>query len=135
MMHLTSIGRKAMLGWRAVAEISPGVEPMNGIGSIGFQRLPTDAIGSSNVTFQGVNANSEIRIYRPDGAAAAGVENCVANPSLRISVFSVGSPNNTVRVVIIHPAYKIKEFSYTASLGDQSLPVQQELDKWYSNPA
>jgi hypothetical protein len=51
------------------------------------------------------------------------------------SVYSSGSPNNTVRIVIVHPNYKIKEFTYTAQAGNQSIPVQQEADKWYSNPA
>jgi hypothetical protein len=41
---------------------------------------------------------------------------------------------NAARIVIIHPDYKIKEFTYAAATGDQSLPIQQERDKWYSNP-
>lgn len=48
-------------------------------------------------------------------------------------MYAPGSPNNTVTVRIVHPTYKIKEFDYTASTGAVSLPVQQEIDKWYSN--
>lgn len=97
--------------------------------------LPSDSIGNTTVTFSGVNAGSEIRVYLSDTTEMAGVESCSADHVLIWAVYSPGSPNNTVRVVIVHPDYKIKEFTYTASLGNQSIPVQQERDKWYSNPA
>ena len=97
--------------------------------------LSTDAVGMATVTFSGVNSGSEIRAYLPDTTEAAGIETCSADQVLSWSVYSAGSPNNTVRIVIVHPDYKIKEFTYTASLGNQSIPVQQEPDKWYSNPA
>ena len=97
-------------------------------------RLATDSIGNTTVTFQGVNANSEIRIYLPDGTEAAGVELCDANHVLTWGVYSPGSANNTVRVVVVHPDYKIKEFDYTAAAGNASIPIQQELDRWYKNP-
>jgi len=103
-------------------------------GSMSMQLLPTDPIGSTLVTFQGINADSEIRVYLSDGSEIAGVENSVANQALSWDVYSPGSANNTVRIVVIHPAYKIKEFTYTAAIGAASLPMQQELDKWYSNP-
>lgn len=101
----------------------------------GVQRLPTDPIGSTTVTFDGVHAGSEIRVQFPDLSEAAGVETCDYNHVLTWSVYASGSANNTVRIVIVHPDYKIKEFSYTSRVGAQSLPVQQEPDKWYSNPA
>ena len=104
-------------------------------GSLGVARFDTDSIGNTNVTFQGVNANSEIRVYLPNGAEVAGVEDCAANQVLSWGVYAPGSADNTVRVVVIHPTYKIKEFTYTASAGAASLPIQQERDKWYSNPA
>lgn len=106
------------------------------IGSFGFgmARLPTDPIGSTVVTFSGVNAGSEIRVYLPDTTEVAGIETCSADHTLTWGVYSSGNPNNTVRIVIVHPDYKIKEFSYVSSLGNQPIPVQQERDKWYSNP-
>lgn len=99
------------------------------------QRLPSDAIGTTACTFQGINANSEIRVYLPDGTEAAGVELCDANHVLTWNVYPAGNANNTVTIRIVHPSYKIKEFTYIASLGAQSIPVQQEPDRWYSNPA
>lgn len=102
---------------------------------IGVARLPTDSIGNTTVTFLDVNAGSEIRVYLPDGSEAAGVESCDVDHVLSWPVYASGSANNVVRIVIVHPAYRIKEFSYTSSPGSQSIPMQQELDKWYSNPA
>lgn len=112
-----------------------GVHAMSGLVSLERQTLATDAIGTTTVTFTGVNAGSEIRVYLPDATEAAGVETCSANHALSWPVYAPGSANNTVRIVIVHPSYKIKEFSYTAAAGAQSLPVQQALDTWYSNPA
>lgn len=105
-----------------------------GFVSVGVCSLPTDPVGTTDVTFDGVNAGSEIRVYLPDGTEAAGIESCAADQVLSWSVYAPGSPNNTVTVRIVHPTYKIKEFDYTASTGAVSLPVQQEIDKWYSNP-
>lgn len=110
---------------------SRAVYPGAGIGTL---RLPTDPIGTTTVTFDGVNVGSEIRVYLPDGTEAAGIESCAVDQVLSWSVYAPGSANNTVTVRIVHPTYKIKEFDYTASTGAVSLPVQQEIDKWYSNP-
>lgn len=102
--------------------------------STAIERLPTEPVGTTTVTFDGINAGSEIRVYLPDGTEAAGIESCAADQVLSWSVYAPGSPNNTVTVRIVHPTYKIKEFDYTVSAGAVSLPVQQEIDKWYSNP-
>lgn len=98
-------------------------------------RDPAIPIGSTTVTFEGVVAGSEIRVYLPDTTEVSGIESCATDQALTWSVYAPGSPNNEVRIVIIHPDYKIKEFNYTSSVGNQSIPVQLERDKWYSNPA
>lgn len=85
---------------------------------------------STTVTFSGANSGSEIRVYNTSLDELAGVESSSANPSLTWQI-----PVGDVRIVIIHPDYKIKEFTYASLVGNQSLPVQQERDKWYSNPA
>lgn len=85
---------------------------------------------STTVTFTGVNAGGEIRVYNSSGTELAGVESCSADHELTWTV-----PVGDVRVVIVSTAYKIKEFDYTSIAGTQSLPIQQELDKWFSNPA
>ena len=85
---------------------------------------------STTVTFAGVNAGSEIRVYNSAGTELAGVETCDANHVLTWTV-----PIGDVTIRIVHTAYKIKEFDYTSAAGAQSLPVQQDVDDWYSNPA
>ncbi len=84
---------------------------------------------STTVTFSGVNASSEIRVYNTALDELAGIETCSANQVLTWAI-----PTGDVRIVIIHPDYKIKEFTYASVVGTQSLPVQQERDKWYKNP-
>lgn len=106
----------------------------NHLVSLSKQLLATDPIGTATVTFSGVNAGSEIRVYLPDGTETAGVETCDANHVLTWSVYAPGNANNVVTIRIVHTAYKIKEFDYTSAEGAQTLPVQQEADKWYRNP-
>lgn len=115
---------------------------VNGVGSVpthpglfvGKLRLPTDPVGATTVTFDGVVAGSEIRVYDPDLNELAGVESCTANHVLTWSVYAAGSPNNRVQIKIINTAYRIKDFPYTSKVGNQSIPVQMEPDKWFSNP-
>lgn len=136
MTSLTTFG-----GFNTAMAYSVSVPAVNGrcvvgiLNTVSRQTLPEDPVGTTTVTFSGVNANSEIRVYLPDATEVAGIETCAADQALTWPVYSGGSANNTVRVVVIHPDYKIKEFNYTVSLGNQTLPIQQERDKWYSNPA
>lgn len=102
--------------------------------SVGVFRLPTDPLKYIMLTFDGVKANSEIRIYRnSDGTETAGVELCDANHIFAgVPYYGTGQ---VCTVRIIHPQYKIKEFTYTIPSVDQVIPIQQELDKWFKNPA
>ena len=84
---------------------------------------------TTTVTFTGVNSGSEIRVYDSTGAALDGVESCSADHVLTWTVSA-----NPVTVRVVNTAYKIKEFQYTNVAGNTSLPIQQEADKWYSNP-
>lgn len=103
--------------------------------SLGVARLPTDAIGTATVTFKGVPAGSEIRVQYPGAVDAAGIESCAADQVLTWNAYAPGSANNTVRIVIIHPDYRIMEFEYeTTGPGAQSIPIQPEADRWFSNP-
>lgn len=85
---------------------------------------------STTVTFAGVNAGSEIRVYDSTGAELDGIESCDVNQVLSWAIPEI----TTVTARIVHPDYKIKEFNFTTSAGAVNLPVQQEVDKWYSNP-
>ncbi len=104
-----------------------------GVKSWGLIRLPTDPIGNTTVTFSGIQADTEIRVYLPDGTELTGIESCAANQALTWPVYAPGA-NSVVTIRLVNVAYKIKEFDYTPVVGTQSLPVQQEADKWYRNP-
>lgn len=99
---------------------------------VSLQLLPTDPVGIATVTFSGVIANSEIRVYGPSGELA-GIEDCAANQSLSWSVYAPGNPDNDVTIRIVKLDKKIKDFPYTSAVGAQSIPIQQETDPWYRN--
>ena len=102
--------------------------------SFGVARWPTDPVGQATVTFSGVKAGTEIRVYLPNGTEVAGVESCDANHVLSWPVYASGSPNNVFRISLLSLNYKNEDFDYTASVGHQSIPIQPKPDKWYSNP-
>lgn len=91
----------------------------------------TTIVSGVALTFDGAVAGSEIRCYKnSDGTEVFGTESCSAN-----HVFSgVTATGVACTVRIINVAYKIKEFQLTIPLADASVPVQMELDPWYSNP-
>ena len=96
--------------------------------------LPTDPIGTTTVTFSGVNAGSEIRVYLPDGTEVAGVESCDPDHVLIWPVYAGGSSNNTVRITILLRGFRIQKFPYAVTLGAQTLPIFQIVDLGYFNP-
>lgn len=106
-----------------------GIHPV-GVLARGRQRLPTDPIGTTSVTFDGVPAGNEIRIYDRDLNELAGVETCTANQILTWSVYASGSPKNNVQIKIFGIDYKIKDFPYTSRVGNQTVPVQMDTDPW-----
>jgi hypothetical protein len=85
---------------------------------------------TTTVTFSGVAANSEIRVYDSASNEVAGIEDCAAN---QVLTWAVPSPA-AVRIVIVNMAYRIMDFIYTSQPGNQTVPVQPEPDKWYNNP-
>lgn len=110
--------------------ISRGRVIDHGVFAIGNARLPSDAIGATSVTFDGVPAGNEIRVYDQDLNELAGVETCTANQILTWSVYAPGSPKNNVQIKIFGIDYKIKDFPYTSRVGDQTVPVQMDTDPW-----
>lgn len=109
----------------------PGLRPIGSVG-VGRMRLPSEAIGSTTVTFEGIKPGSEVRIYNPYGIELAGIETCATDQALSFDVFAPAYNLTTIR--IIHLDYKIKEFTYRPVVGAQSIPIQQEPDHWYKNP-
>lgn len=134
MTSVISQGRAAVLATQLRLPATRGPQDLGGGVALSRQRLPTDPIGTATVTFAGIKANSEIRVYLPDGTEVAGVENCGADQVLLWPAYSVGNTNNLVRIVVMHHDYRLKEFTYTSTVGAQNLPIQQDRDPWYRNP-
>lgn len=109
--------------------------------SVGVSLLPTDPVGTTTVTFQGVVAGSEIRVYLPDGlngaagTEVAGLDSCVANQQLTWDVYSTGSPNNAVWIHLLKRGLRWQKFTYNSQVGNQTLPIFQITDLGYNNPA
>jgi len=98
-------------------------------------RLPTDPIGSTSVTFDGVIEGSEIHVYLPDGTELTGVESCNTNHTLSWPVYAAGSPNNTVLITIIKRGLRWQKFPYVSKVGEQTIPIFPQPDLGYNNPA
>ena len=104
-------------------------------GSFSVQKLETDPISVTTVTFAGVQEGSEIHVYLQDGTEVAGVESCAANQELAWPVYAPGSPNNTVFITIIKRGLRWMKFAYLSRLGSQSIPIFPQTDLGYNNPA
>ena len=101
---------------------------------IGRQRLPTEAIGITTITFSGVAAGCEIRVFLLNGTEIAGIESCAANQALSWDVYATGSSNNNVRILIVNIAYEIIDLLYTSSIGNASIPIEMREDPWFKDP-
>jgi len=111
-----------------------GRSNVNHLSPLTRQTLATDPAGTTKVTFDGVIAGSEIRVYDASLNELAGIESCAANQQLTWPVYASNSPNNNVEIKIYNTGYRLKKFPYTSKVGDQSIPVQMERDRWYNNP-
>lgn len=103
--------------------------------AVSVNRMPNDPIGTTTVTFSGVQAGTEIHVYLPDGTEVAGVESCGPNHVLAWSVYAAGSPNNAVYITLIKRGLQWRRFNYQSQLGAQSIPIFQQSDLGYNNPA
>jgi hypothetical protein len=89
---------------------------------------------TTTLTFDGVPAGTEIRIYDQLGASAvelAGVESSAANPSLTVTYTG---PGQVVWVTVASLTRKLQQFQLTVPAEDTTVPMQMSLDPWYSNP-
>ncbi len=96
--------------------------------------LPTDPIGTTTVTFSGIQAETEIRVYLPDGTELTGIESCAANQELTWPVYAPGA-NSTVYITLLKRGYRWQRFNYAPTVGAQTLPIFQITDLGYNNPA
>jgi hypothetical protein len=89
-----------------------------------------------SVTFTGLKDNTEVRVYDAgDGSEIGGIENATSgSPDNRTFTWS-DVASNVVDYVIHNNTYEtIRVEGYTVPTSDTSIPVQQRLDRNYSNP-
>ena len=104
-------------------------------------RLPSDPVGMTNVTFDGLPSGVEVHVYLPDGPDQSagtelnGIESSAVNQVLSWAVYSPGSPNNNVWITLLKRGMRFQKFRYTAKAGDQTLPIFMQQDLGYNNPA
>ena len=106
-----------------------------GTGAYSQQKGETDAIGSTIVTFQGVPAGTEVRVYSQARVELAGVDSSTENPALSWPVYPNGSPNNTVYITILKRGYRWQKFNHSSTMGAATIPIFMSTDLGYNNPA
>lgn len=107
--------------------ISAGSQYYRWVG--GINPAPNDfAVASTTVTFSGVIAGTEIRVYRFDGVELAGIEECVANQVLTWETYALGSFYNVVQITLLLRGYRWQKFPLTSTIGARSIPIFQTAD-------
>lgn len=88
--------------------------------------------GQITLTLTGLIANTEVRMYSAGTTTElAGIENSATSFGYTYTY----APSTFVDIVVHHVDYEyIKLSSFLLSGSDSSLPIQQTLDRWYSNP-
>lgn len=98
----------------------------------------TTIVNAVNVTLTGMKDNTEVRIYRSGTSPAeevAGIETVTAGSTNNRSFAFSDEAGNSVDIVIISLQYQnIRIENYTVPSSDTSLPIQQVLDRNYTNP-
>lgn len=101
--------------------------------ALGAARLPTDPIGTTTVTFDGVVAGSALQIESQVGATI--IHNSIApggSFNLVLPVYASGSPLNAWRIKVRKgtsaPYYQPYETLMTATVGSSSIYINQLPD-------
>lgn len=125
-------GITEQIEWRGLGTLN--------ITSVGSTNIDTNKIFASNggtvniirpgvLTLNGLQNNSEVRVYE------AGTETEVAGQeNVTTGVFSATIPVNSVDIMIVSLDYQIVRLEAVDTSQDISLPIQQRLDRQYTNP-
>ena len=130
-------GIDAALGWKLKIKLTANANNTavtRGVKILTNSTTTTQAyqypLGAVTMTFAGVKAGTEIRVYDASGNEKAGIESCAADQVLTWAT----DATEVLTYRLIHLSYGIKEFDYTTPVGVQTLPIQQSADRWWSNP-
>lgn len=121
-------------GLIAFSGLATGKSRPMGLCVFSVAALPTDPIGSTTVTFQGVLDGTEIHVYLHDGTELTGVESSTVNPVLTWPVYAPGA-NSTVYITLIKRGYRWQRFDYTSRIGLQTIQIFPLPDLGYNNPS
>lgn len=102
--------------------------------ALGLGRLPTDPAGVVTLRFSGIKNGSELHIFYLDGSKGASVESAIDNQQVTVQRYVVGSPFNSVRVLIASLGYENLDFNIELPEENSSIPVFQRIDRAYRNP-
>ena len=96
----------------------------------------TVVVSTVTVTFTGMKDNTEVRVYKQsDGSEVAGIENATDGTADNRSFAWSASPSLVVNYVIHSVAYEtIRVNGFTVPAASGSLPIQQRIDRNYTNP-
>lgn len=94
-------------------------------------------VNAVNVTFTGMRDDTEIRIFAAGTETElAGIEEATDGTTDNRSFTAAISAGTVVDYRIVNLAYKIIEvYNFTWPTSTQSLPIQQQIDRNYNNPA
>ena len=112
--------------------VSSGALPtyLNGAGA------STTVQASFTLTVKGLELNTEVRIYRAsDGTALGGVESAtISDGDGKYKYDHAYSSAEAVYIKIMHLDYIYQKINYTLSGSNESLLVQQTIERNYNNP-
>jgi len=89
-----------------------------------------------NVTFTGMQENTEVRIYKTsDGTVVAGIEDVIAgSPLARSFTWSAAAALSVYYVIHNNDYETIRVEGFIVPATDTSIPIQQRIDRNYDNP-
>ncbi len=117
----------------AFSGLARGKSRPMGLMAWSVNRFPTDPVGTTTVTFDGVVAGSALQIESQDGSAV--LHNSTApggSFGVTLSVYAPGSPLNAWRIKVRKgtsaPTYQPYETLMTATVGSSSIYINQLPD-------
>jgi hypothetical protein len=96
----------------------------------------TTVVSTVSVTLTGLKDNTEVRIYETGTTTIVDGTETATNGSVDARTFSFSdSPGDFVDIIIHNLAYKwLKITNFEIPATSASVPIQQEVDRNYSNP-
>lgn len=106
-------------------------------GVVSNLRGPNDALAFPVISFSGLQNGTEVRVIRFFGTSSAveqaGFESYTGTETLTIPFF--GDGNSTYQFQLLSIDYVNLSFSFPVPRNDVTLPIVQQIERNYNNPA